>query len=254
MEDSSLFQQKFYWTIRVSYKMPRTSNIGMVWQIAFEDMQRRHWGQICWHAEHGCFYDAFWLNLILFQYFKHLFYLLFLSHWCVPLFLCLFAMFCFYMFACPCLFMMLCFICLCMFLSSTCLDIVSDYKNKDDQSIHYSDGIMGAMASQTTSLTFVYSTVHAGADQRKHQSSASQAFVRGIHRWPVIFPHKWPVTRKMFPFDDVIMIEFQVFFDGDTNHLETILWRNNSVTDRRQFHCGPVTPNGGKDLGQHWFR
>ena len=42
---------------------------------------------------------------------------------------------------------------------------------------------------------------------RKHQSSASLAFVREIHRGPVNFPHKWPVTRKMFPFDDVIMIE-----------------------------------------------
>ena len=44
-----------------------------------------------------------------------------------------------------------------------------------------------------------------GADQSKHQSSASLAFVWGIHRGPVNFPHKWPVTRKMFPFDDVIM-------------------------------------------------
>ena len=45
-----------------------------------------------------------------------------------------------------------------------------------------------------------------GGDQRKHQSSASLAFVRGIHRWPVNSPHKGPVTRKMFPFDDVIML------------------------------------------------
>ena len=70
---------------------------------------------------------------------------------------------------------------------------------------HYDDVIMGAMASQITSLTIVYSTVHSGADQRKHQSSASLAFVRGIHRGPVNSPHKWPVTRKMSPFDDVIM-------------------------------------------------
>ena len=54
---------------------------------------------------------------------------------------------------------------------------------------------MGAMASQITSLTFVYSTVYSGADQSKHQSSASPAFVWG----PVNSPHKWPVTRKMFP-------------------------------------------------------
>ena len=65
---------------------------------------------------------------------------------------------------------------------------------------------MGTVASQITSLTIVYSTVYSGAYQRKHQSSASLAFVRGIHRGPVNSPHKWQVTRKMFPFDDVIMI------------------------------------------------
>ena len=70
---------------------------------------------------------------------------------------------------------------------------------------HYTDVIMGAIASQITNLTIVYSTVYSGADQRKHQSSASLAFVRGIHRGQVNSPHKWPVTRKMFPFDDVIM-------------------------------------------------
>ena len=64
---------------------------------------------------------------------------------------------------------------------------------------------MGTITSQITSLTIVYSTVYSGADQRKHQSSASLDFVLGIHREPVNFPHKWPVTRKMFPFDDVIM-------------------------------------------------
>ena len=64
---------------------------------------------------------------------------------------------------------------------------------------------MGAIASQITSLTIVYSTVYSGADQSKHQSPASLAFVWGIHRGPVNSPHKGPVTRKMFPFDDVIM-------------------------------------------------
>ena len=71
--------------------------------------------------------------------------------------------------------------------------------------IHYGDVIMGMIASQITSLTIVYSTVYSDTDQRKHQSSASLAFVRGIHRGPVNSPHKWPVTRKMCPFDDVIM-------------------------------------------------
>ena len=64
---------------------------------------------------------------------------------------------------------------------------------------------MGAMASQITSPTIVYLTVNSGADQSKYQSSASLAFVRGIHQWPVNPPHKGPVKRKMFPFDDVIM-------------------------------------------------
>ena len=70
---------------------------------------------------------------------------------------------------------------------------------------HHFDVIVTTMASQITSLMVVYSTVYSDADQRKHQSSASLAFVRGIHRWPVNSPHKGPVTRKMFPFDDVIM-------------------------------------------------
>ena len=71
---------------------------------------------------------------------------------------------------------------------------------------HYGDVIMGTIASQITSLIIVYSIVYSDADQRKHQSSASLASVRGIHRGPVNSPHKWPVTRrKMLPFDDVIM-------------------------------------------------
>ena len=55
------------------------------------------------------------------------------------------------------------------------------------------------------SLAIVYSTVYSGADQRKHQSSASLAFVRGIRRSPVNSPYKGPVTREMFLFDDVIV-------------------------------------------------
>ena len=75
----------------------------------------------------------------------------------------------------------------------------------DPFSYHYGDVIMGTIASQISSLTIVYSTIYSDADQRKHQSSASLAFVWGIHRAPVNSPHKWPVTWKMFPFDDVIM-------------------------------------------------
>ena len=75
------------------------------------------------------------------------------------------------------------------------------------QILYNNDVIMGAVMYQITSFTIVYSTIDSNADQRKHQSSASLAFVRGIHRGPVNSPHKWPVTRKMFAFDDVIMFK-----------------------------------------------
>ena len=78
---------------------------------------------------------------------------------------------------------------------------------RDRKIYHYDDVIMTMLASQITSLTVIYSIVYSGVNQRKHQSSASLAFVREIHRGPVNFPHKWPVTRKMFPFDDVIMCQ-----------------------------------------------
>ena len=70
------------------------------------------------------------------------------------------------------------------------------------KTIHYNDV---TMASHIISLTIVYSTVYSGADQRKHQRSASLAFICGIHLGPVNSPHKGPVTRKMLPFHDVIM-------------------------------------------------
>ena len=73
--------------------------------------------------------------------------------------------------------------------------------------MHYTDVTMSPMASQITNLGIVYSTIYSGSDQRKYQSSASQAFVRRIHRGPVNSPHKRAVTRKMFSFDEVIMEE-----------------------------------------------
>ena len=68
---------------------------------------------------------------------------------------------------------------------------------------HYNDVIMSTMTSQITSLTIVYSTVYPGVDQRKLQRSASLAFVRGIHRWPVNSPHKGTVTRKCLAFQSI---------------------------------------------------
>ena len=64
---------------------------------------------------------------------------------------------------------------------------------------------MGAMASQITCLTIAYLTVYSDADQRKHQSSASLAFVRGIHRRPVNSPHKWASNAENVSIHDVIM-------------------------------------------------
>ena len=74
-----------------------------------------------------------------------------------------------------------------------------------------------------TSLAIIYSTVYSGTDDRKHQSSASLAFVRGIHRWSVNSPHKGPVTRKMFPFDDVIMPYYITYIYGCPVHAQAIL-------------------------------
>ena len=96
--------------------------------------------------------------------------------------------------------------------------------------IHYSDVMMSTIATQITGVSNVCLTVSSSADQRKHQSSASLAFVGGIHKWPLDSPHKGPVTRKMFPFDDVIMFPqwisdcyaMQIVYDG-------ILWDPDNV-------------------------
>ena len=90
--------------------------------------------------------------------------------------------------------------------SHTCLRILSPIHGMINVNpcLHYWDVKMGAIASQNTCLTIVHSTIDSGA-YRREKKSASLAFVRGIHLWPVKFPHKWPVTRKIFPFDDIIM-------------------------------------------------
>ena len=134
--------------------------------------------------------------------------------------------------------------------------------------IHYDDVIMGAMASLVTSLTIVYSTVYSGAYQRKHQSSASLAFVWGNHRGPVNSPHKWPVTRKMFPFDDVIMtftlesrwpynfyaISFWTHWPPRVTHKTTVkeatLGSDNRSSPNR---CQDIMwTNAGSDVNQCW--
>ena len=96
--------------------------------------------------------------------------------------------------------------------------------------LHHSDVMMGTMASQITSLTIVYSTVYSGTDQRKHQGSASLAFVRGTQRRPVNFPHKGPVTLKMFPFDDVIMKSPAIILFDES------LWRIGPIKQISKIH------------------
>ena len=95
--------------------------------------------------------------------------------------------------------------------------------------------IIGAMVSQITILAIVYSTVYSGADQRKHQSSASLVFVRGIRRWPVNSPHKGSVTRKMFPFDDVIIWLYSPTLDIE---LPNLLWVQQVVPDVKFVNSG----------------
>ena len=104
----------------------------------------------------------------------------------------------------------------------------------------YNDVIMGAMASQITSLAIVYSTSYSGADQRKHQSSAWLAFKRGIHRWPVNSPHKWPVTRIMFPFDDVIMCCGNIRLTRPASYIYYLWLDANCFTHFRNTQTGVI--------------
>ena len=115
-------------------------------------------------------------------------------------------------------------------------------------STHYSEVIKDAMTSQISSLNRLFKR-----RSKKLQSSASLAFVRGIHRWPVNSSHKWPVTRKMFPFDDVIMEMYKGYmmtpWRGKLSVVLTLCEGNPAVTgvfflqrfsdlDFRCFLCG----------------
>ena len=72
----------------------------------------------------------------------------------------------------------------------------------------YTSPVLNVLSNVTLNITLW--TVYSNADQRKHQSSASLAFVRRIHRWPLDSPHKGSITLKKFPFDDVIMISADI--------------------------------------------
>ena len=55
---------------------------------------------------------------------------------------------------------------------------------------------------------------------KKNQSSPWLAYVRGIHRWTMNSKHKWPVTRTMFPFHDVIIATIMIL--GRWVHLRSV--------------------------------
>ena len=121
---------------------------------------------------------------------------------------------------------------------------------------HYNGIIMIMMASQITSVLIVYSTICSGEDERKHGSSASLAYVRGIHRWLVNSPHKGPVTQKMFPFDDAIMVP-----QASSGWLGTRLGcqRLSSWTNRilpglvTRDWCPHITVNMGSQSSSPWL-
>ena len=106
---------------------------------------------------------------------------------------------------------------------------------------HYSDIMMSALVSQITGVSIVCSAVCSGIGQRKHQSTASLAFVRGNHRWPMDSPHTGPVTRKMFPFGDVIMLTKS---SGEIAHCQSLQiahippsWLKREVCLRKKTNC-----------------
>ena len=107
---------------------------------------------------------------------------------------------------------------------------------------------MTTMASQITSLTVVYSIVYSGTDHRKHQSSASLAFVWGIHRGPGNSPHKGPVTRKMFPFDDVIMPSKQY-----RRKPQERLFRHNEIKHSKRVNISAVINCRDLYFLKRWF-
>ena len=89
--------------------------------------------------------------------------------------------------------------------------LTTELVNPSYQIRHCSDVIMGTVATQITSqpASRLFSQPFIQAQIKENTKvPRNWPFVRGIHRWPVNSPHKGPVTRKLFPFDDVIMGTF----------------------------------------------
>ena len=122
------------------------------------------------------------------------------------------------------------------------------HKNQD--STHYNDIIMSVMVSQITGVSIVCSIVCSGVDQRKYQSSASLAFVRRIHQWPVDSPHKGPVTENVSIWwrhhvQSTDWWILQVFFQKNANLDLVGLWYKSchaKFMGPTWAHLGPVGP------------
>ena len=130
--------------------------------------------------------------------------------------------------------------------------------------VHYNYVIMSAMASQIMSPMIVYSTLHwrhndhdSASNHQPHgcllnhlfrhrSKKTSKLRVTGLcvgnSLGPVNSLHKGPVTRKMFPFGDVIMIFYSGAYQGKHQRYVSLAfvqgiqrWPVNSP------HKGPVT-------------
>ena len=97
-------------------------------------------------------------------------------------------------------------------------------QRESNKQSHYNDVIMNVMASQITGVSMVCSTVCSAPNQRKLQRSASLAFVRRIHQWPMNSPHNGPVMLKMFPFDNVIMRYYAMMSSWYEEYLNRMLY------------------------------
>ena len=99
------------------------------------------------------------------------------------------------------------------------------------------------------------------AQIKENINALSLAFVRGIHRWPVNSPHKWPVMQKMFPFDDVIMatclIGFRYLFHKWFNNMQYELNPifGNYMANNSLFYAIPISENGNApETSINWHR
>ena len=125
---------------------------------------------------------------------------------------------------------------------------------------HYSE--VKTAASQIAGVSIICSTVCSGADQRKHQSLASLALVRGIQRWPVDSHHRGPVTRKMLPFDYVIVYKKKSGFchgvnrlnyDPDYNTRSMNHWIKSELVDRNYGLCLVGSYGASQSANCEWF-